>query len=146
QKVLPTIVSRCQRVDLKPIPPALIVRRLRLIADQEKVKVTDDALACIARMADGGMRDAQSILHQMISCCGTDITEPDVLDVYGLVSAEKIAALAAALAAGDHRRMIEIVDQCDEAGRDLVRLLADVQALVREALLDAIAQGGSTDR
>jgi len=146
QKVLPTIVSRCQRFDLKPIPPALIVRRLRLIADQEKVKVTDGALACIARMADGGMRDAQSILDQMISFCGTDITEPDVLDVYGLVSAEKIAELAAALAAGDHRRMIEIVDQCDEAGRDLVRLLADVQALVREALLDAIARGGSTDR
>jgi DNA polymerase-3 subunit gamma/tau len=146
QKVLPTIVSRCQRFDLKPIPSALIAQRLRLISDQEKVKVSDEALACIARMADGGMRDAQSILDQMISFCGSDITEPDVLDVYGLVSAERIAELAAALAGGEHRRMIELVDQCDEAGRDLVRLLTDLQAFVREGLLDAIAKGGSTDR
>lgn len=146
QKVLPTIVSRCQRFDLKPIPSALIAQRLRLISDKEKVKVSDEALACIARMADGGMRDAQSILDQMISFCGSDITEPDVLDVYGLVSAERIAELAAALAAGEHRRMIELVDQCDEAGRDLVRLLTDLQAFVREALLEAIAKGGSTDR
>ena len=146
QNVLPTIVSRCQRFDLKPIPSALIAQRLRLISDQEKVKVSDEALACIARMADGGMRDAQSILDQMISFCGSDITEPDVLDVYGLVSAERIAELAAALAGGEHRRMIELVDQCDEAGRDLVRLLTDLQAFVREGLLDAIAKGGSTDR
>jgi DNA polymerase III subunit gamma/tau len=146
QKVLPTIVSRCQRFDLKPIPSALIAQRLRLISDKEKVKVSDEALACIARMADGGMRDAQSILDQMISFCGSDITEPDVLDVYGLVSAERIAELAAALAGGEHRRMIELVDQCDEAGRDLVRLLTDLQAFVREGLLEAIAKGGSTDR
>ncbi len=144
QKVLPTIISRCQRFDLKPIPAPLIVQRLRKIADEEKVKIDDAALACIARMADGGMRDAQSIMDQMISFCGAEITEPDVLDVYGLVAADTIAAIAGALAAGDHRKLIELVDQCDEAGRDLVRLLADLQALVREAVLDAIAQGGKT--
>jgi DNA polymerase-3 subunit gamma/tau len=104
--------------------------------------VTDAALACIARLADGGMRDAQSIFDQMISFCGAEITEPDVLDVYGLVAADKIAALAAALAAGDHRKMVALVDDCDAAGRDLVRLLGDLQNLARDALLDAIAQGG----
>jgi DNA polymerase-3 subunit gamma/tau len=144
--VLPTIVSRCQRFDLKPIPAALIVQRLRRIADDEKVKIDDAALACIARMADGGMRDAQSIMDQMISFCGAEISEPDVLDVYGLVAAEKIAAIAAALAAGDHRALVALIDECDEAGRDLVRLLSDLQALVREAVLDAIAKGGKTDR
>jgi DNA polymerase-3 subunit gamma/tau len=145
QKVLPTILSRCQRFDLKPIPDNLIVGRLKRIATDEKIKVTDAALACIARMADGGMRDAQSIFDQMISFCGTEIAEPDVLDVYGLVSAEKIAALAGAVAAGDHKKIIEIVDECDESGRDLVRLLTDLQALVRQALLDAIAKNGRTD-
>ena len=142
QKVLPTIVSRCQRFDLKPIAPALIVERLKKISAEEKIKITDAALACIARMADGGMRDAQSILDQMISFCGAEISEPDVLDVYGLVAAEKIAALAAALAAGDHRQIVALVDDCDSSGRDLVRLLGDLQGLVRTALLDAIAQGG----
>jgi DNA polymerase-3 subunit gamma/tau len=142
QKVLPTIISRCQRFDLKPIAPALIIERLKKICADENIAATEDALACIARMADGGMRDAQSILDQMISFCGTAIAEPDVLDVYGLVSAEKIAALATALAAGDHPKIISIVDDCDTAGRDLVRLLGDVQAAVRTALLNTIAQGG----
>ncbi len=145
QKVLPTIVSRCQRFDLKPIPNDLIIERLKKIAAEEKIKVSDAALGCIARLADGGMRDAQSIFDQMISFCGTEIAEPDVLDVYGLVAAEKIAALAAAVAAGDHRKIVAIVDDCDAAGRDLVRLLVDLQALVRAALLDAIAQGGRSD-
>jgi DNA polymerase-3 subunit gamma/tau len=145
QKVLPTILSRCQRFDLKPIAPELIVQRLKKIAGEEKITVTDDALACIARMADGGMRDAQSIFDQMISFCGNEIGEPDVLDVYGLVAAEKIAALAGALAAGDHAKLVQIVDECDQGGRDLVRLLADLQALVRQALLDAIAKGGRSE-
>jgi DNA polymerase III subunit gamma/tau len=146
QKVLPTILSRCQRFDLKPIPPELIAERLRRIAGEEKIKVSDAALACIARLADGGMRDGQSIFEQMISFCGGEITEPDVLDVYGLVSAEKVAELGAALAAGDHRKIVALVDECDAGGRDLVRLLADLQALVRVVLLDAIARGGSSDR
>jgi len=142
QKVLATIVSRCQRFDLRPIPPALIVERLKRIAVAEKIKITEPALESIARLADGGMRDAQSILDQMISFCGGEISEPDVLDVYGLVAAEKITALAAALAAGDHKKIVAIVDECDADGRDLVRLLSDLQVQVRGALLDAIAQGG----
>jgi len=146
QKVLPTILSRCQRFDLKPIPPELIAGRLRKIAAAEGVKVDDAALACIARLADGGLRDAQSILDQMISFCGGQISEPDVLDVYGLVAEAKVAELAGALAAGDPRRIVAIVDDCDSAGRDLVRLLADLQAVVRVALLDAIAAGGRSER
>lgn len=142
QKVLPTIVSRCQRFDLKPIPDELIIQRLRKISQDEKIKVADAALACIARLADGGMRDAQSILDQMISFCGAEIGEADVLDVYGLVASAKVDELAGALAAGDHRKIVALVDECDAAGRDLVRLLADLQARVRSALLDAIAQGG----
>ncbi|MCU0791595.1 MAG: DNA polymerase III subunit gamma/tau [Opitutaceae bacterium] len=142
QKVLPTIVSRCQRFDLKPIPAALIVERLARIAKAEGIQATDTALACIARMADGGMRDAQSIFDQMISFCGNHIDEPDVLDVYGLVSTEKLAALAAALASGDHAEIVRLVDECDAAGRDLARLLTDLQGHIRDALLDAIGKGG----
>ena len=146
QKVLPTILSRCQRFDLKPIPADVIAGRLRSIAAAEAVKVDDAALACIARLADGGMRDAQSILDQMIAFCGGEIAEADVLDVYGLVAAAKVAELAAALAAGDHRRIVGLVDECDAAGRDLVRLLTDLEVLVRSALLESIAAGGRTGR
>ncbi len=146
QKVLPTILSRCQRFDLKPIPAELIVERLKKIAADEKIKASDAALACIARMADGGMRDAQSVLDQMISFCGAEIAEADVLDVYGLVAAEKVAELGAAVAAGDHQKIVSIVDDCDAAGRDLVRLLSDLQGLVRTALLDSIAKGGRSEQ
>ncbi len=146
QKMPLTVISRCQRFDLKPIPDELIVGRLRKIATDEKIKVADAALACIARMAEGGMRDAQSILDQMISFCGGEISEPDVLDVFGLVAAEKIAELAGAVAAGDHQKIVAIVDECDANGRDLVRLLSDLQALVRGALLDAIAKGGRSEQ
>jgi DNA polymerase-3 subunit gamma/tau len=146
QKVLPTILSRCQRFDLRPIPSDLIAGRLKSIAESEKVKVDAAALACIARLADGGMRDAQSILDQMIAFCGGEIAEADVLDVYGLVSEAKVSELAAALAAGDHRRIVAIVDECDAAGRDLVRLLTDLQAHVRTVLLESIASGGSSDK
>ncbi len=146
QKILPTILSRCQRFDLRPIPSELIVGRLATIAQEEKIKVAPEALACIARLADGGMRDAQSILDQMISFCGSEISEPDILDVYGLVAGEKVAALAAALATADHRQIVAIVDECDASGRDLVRLLEDLQTLVREALLDSIARVGKSAR
>ena len=145
QKVLPTILSRCQRFDLKPIPPELIGDRLRKIAVEGKIKVEDAALASIARLADGGLRDAQSMFDQMISFCGSEIAERDVLEVYGLVAAGKVAELAAAMAAGDHKGIIAIVDECDADGRDLVRLLADLQAAVRGALLDAVAKGGQSD-
>jgi DNA polymerase III subunit gamma/tau len=146
QKLPATILSRCQRFDLKPLSSDLIVERLRRIAKDEKIGVSDAALSCIARLADGGMRDAQSIFEQMIAFCGAEISEPDVLDVYGLVGEEKIAELAGALAAGDHKKIIALIDECDAAGRDLVRLLNDLQGVVRGALLDAIAKDGRSDR
>jgi DNA polymerase III subunit gamma/tau len=144
QKVLPTILSRCQRFDLKPIPPELIAQRLRRIASEEKIEISDAALDSIARLADGGMRDAQSIFDQMISFCGQKIEESDILDVYGLTAPEQVAELAAAVASADHRKIIELVDRFDASGRDLVRLLTDLQDLARRALLDSIQKGGQS--
>lgn len=146
QKVLPTIVSRCQRFDLKPIPEKLIRERLAYICEQEGIKVEDNALRAIARMADGGMRDSQSILDQMIAFCGDSIKEEDVLQVYGLVSVEQTGALAAAIASGDHLKILELVDAFDASGRDFFRALVDLQAKVREALLEAVRSGGTGKR
>jgi DNA polymerase III gamma/tau subunit len=90
------------------------------------------------------MRDAQSILDQMISFCGNDIKESDVLDVYGLVSDERISNLAQALASLDFATIVEAVDEFTAEGRDLYRILVDLQAYAREALLDAIQNAGNT--
>src|SRR5208283_782247 len=91
QKVLPTILSRCQRFDLRRIPASLIVKHLKAIAKKEKVSVDDEALAAIARGAEGGLRDAESALDQLIAFCGNKIAESDVLSVFGLVAHDQIA-------------------------------------------------------
>lgn len=143
-KVLPTIVSRCQRFDLKPIPEDLIRERLALICETEGIDADEDALKAVARLADGGMRDSQSILDQMIAFCGTKITEPDVLQVYGLVSGEHINELAKSIATGDHPRLLELSDQFDASGQDFYRALVDLQSRVRQALLEAVRGGGKT--
>ena len=104
-----------------------------------------NALKAIARMADGGMRDSQSILDQMIAFCGSSIAESDVLQVYGLVGAEQTTQLAQAIASGDHAKILDLVDEFDRSGRDFYRALVDLQARVREALLQAVRAGGSDD-
>jgi len=145
-KVLPTIVSRCQRFEFRPISDSVIAEKLTQICQTEEVSVEPEALASIARLANGGMRDAQSILDQMISFCGNDIKETDVLDVYGLVSVERIGRLAASLAALDFSAIVTSVDEFSSEGRDLYRILLDLEAYVREALLDAIQNGGATSQ
>jgi hypothetical protein len=87
RRCLPTILSRCQRFDLRRIPAALIVKHLLAsIAGKENVKIDEAALHAIARGADGGMRDAESTLDQLISFCGSEIAEADVLSMFGLAS------------------------------------------------------------
>ena len=94
-------ISRRQRFDLKPIPDDLIIGRLKKIALEEKIKVTDGALACIARMADGGMRDAQSIFDQDDFPCA-EIAEPDVPDT--MASWPQGMLYGCRAAAGDHQQ------------------------------------------
>ncbi len=144
-KVLPTIVSRCQRFEFRPISDAVIAAKLEEISKAEGIDVEAEALASISRLANGGMRDAQSILDQMISFCGDTIAESDVLDVYGLVSRERIAELASAIGSLDYATIIASVDAFATEGRDLFRVLLDLEAYAREALLDAIAKKGNTD-
>ena len=145
-KVLPTIVSRCQRFEFRPISDSVISEKLAMISEAEGIKVDPEALNSIARLANGGMRDAQSILDQMISFCGSEISESDVLDVYGLVAADRVGELAKAIGSLDFSAIISAVDSFVEEGRDLYRVLLDLEAQVRIALLDAIQNGGSTER
>ena len=145
-KVLPTIVSRCQRFEFRPIADRVITEKLAEISKAEGIEVEPEALASIARLANGGMRDAQSILDQMISFCGNRLTDKDVLDVYGLVSGERIAELARAIGAQNYSAIIEAVDGYAAEGRDLFRILQDLQTHIRRVLLDAIRTKGTSDQ
>jgi len=146
QKVLPTIVSRCQRFEFRPINDDLIVERLARIADSEKIQVDRGALVSVARLAQGGMRDAQSILDQMISFCGTQILEKDVLDVYGLVAPKDVEQLAQAMATANYSHILANIDIWGDEGRDLYRLLLDLQTYIRTALIASVRNNGKTDQ
>lgn len=135
EKVLPTILSRCQRFDLRRIPAPLIVGHLGQIARQEQVEIDEAALHAIARGAEGGMRDAQSTLDQLISFCGTRIVEADVLSMFGLASRGQLLGLADALLAGQPAVALRLLDELARGGKDLGRLLGDLLNHFRNLLL-----------
>ena len=135
EKVLPTILSRCQRFDLRRIPAALIVKHLAWIAEQEKVSIDPDALLAIARGADGGMRDAESTLDQLISFCGDRIVESDVLSMFGLAARAQLMQLVDALLEGNIATTLRLLEELTSSGKDLGRLLADLLNHFRNLLL-----------
>jgi DNA polymerase-3 subunit gamma/tau len=139
EKVLPTILSRCQRFDLRRIPDAQIMQQLGQIASSEGVEIESEALQAIARGADGGMRDAQSTLDQLISFCGERIAETDVLSMFGLTSRDQILSLAGAMVDRDSAAVLRSLDQLIDQGKDLGRLLADLQDHFRHLLLHKIS-------
>ena len=143
-KVLPTIVSRCQRFEFRPISEIVIAEKLKIIIKAEGIEVDGKALDAIARLANGGMRDAQSILDQMISFCGKSIKESDVLDVYGLVGIDEVKGIAAEMAALEFPKIIDRVNRYVSQGRDLIRVHHDLMAYIRTVLLDAIQNKGKT--
>ena len=141
EKVLPTILSRCQRFDLRRIPAALIVRHLAEIAKKEKVTVDDAALHAIARGAEGGMRDAESTLDQLISFCGDRIEEGDVLSMFGLAARSQIRDLTRAVLEGEVEPALRQLDSLSRNGKDLGRLLSDLLGQFRDLLIFQVSGG-----
>ncbi len=141
EKVLPTILSRCQRFDLRRIPSALIVAQLSRIAAAEGVEAEPAALDAIARGADGGMRDAQSTLDQLISFCGKRLVEADVLSMFGLAGRAQLRAIATAILNADKAAVLREFDGLARGGKDLGRLLGDLLSHFRNLLLWVVSKG-----
>ncbi|MGC4016160.1 MAG: DNA polymerase III subunit gamma/tau [Luteolibacter sp.] len=143
-KILPTILSRCQRFDLRPIPTELIAKHLLHIASEEHVKLDEAAAWAVAKGADGGMRDAQSMLDQLVAFCGDHITEANVLDVFGFTSREKVAQLASTLLSRQTPAALSLIQKEAESGRELGQLLGELVGALRALLvakLDPSADG-----
>ena len=141
EKVLPTILSRCQRFDLRRIPATLIVQQLTTIAKQENVKISPEALYAIARGADGGMRDAESTLDQLISFCGDKIEEPDVLSMFGLTAQKQLLELSLAVLGGEIESALRLLNDLAKGGKDLSRLLSDLLNHFRNLLIFQVSRG-----
>jgi DNA polymerase-3 subunit gamma/tau len=135
QKVLATILSRCQRFDLHRIPANLIAQHLQFIAKKEKITLQPAAAHAIARGAEGGLRDAESMLDQLVAFCGEKITESDVLNVFGFTSEQTVSDLTGRILRGDTPEAIDLLHQQCEAGKDMMRLMADLIAYLRDLLV-----------
>lgn len=141
QKVPATITSRCQRFDLRRIPAPLIAAHLQAIAGNEGITLEDAAAASVAKGADGGLRDAESMLDQLVAFCGERIAAEDVLTVFGFTSKETVDTLCAALFHMDAATALDIVGAQSEAGKDLSRLMGDVIGHIRDLLVQQAAPG-----
>jgi DNA polymerase III subunit gamma/tau len=135
QKVLPTILSRCQRFDLHRIPANLIAKHLQFIAGKEKILVEPAAAHAIARGAEGGLRDAESMLDQLVAFCGEKISENDVLDVFGFTSEQTVVDLTGRILRGETPSAIDLLHQQSDAGKDMMRLMSDLIAYLRDLLV-----------
>ncbi len=134
-KILPTIISRCQRFDLRRIPAPLIAEHLLHIARLEGVDLDEKAAFAIGKGAEGGMRDAQSMLDQLVAFCGQRIEEANVLEIFGFTGAETVAELAGCLLSNDTVGALRVVHEQSEAGKDLGRLLTDLIQHMRTLLV-----------
>ena len=135
QKVLATILSRCQRFDLHRIPANLIAQHLQFIAKKEKITLQPAAAHAIARGAEGGLRDAESMLDQLVAFCGEEIAESDVLNVFGFTSEQTVSDLTGRILRGETPEAIDLLHEQSEAGKDMMRLMGDLIAYLRDLLV-----------
>jgi DNA polymerase-3 subunit gamma/tau len=135
QKVLPTILSRCQRFDLHRIPANLIAQHLQFIAGKEEITLEPAAAHAIARGAEGGMRDAESMLDQLVAFCGEKINESDVLNVFGFTAKQTVVDLTGRVLRGETPGALELLYEQCESGKDMMRLMSDLIVYLRDLLV-----------
>lgn len=135
QKVPPTVLSRTQRFDFKRIAPQGIVTQLAHIAQEEGVKIDDEALQLIAQSAAGGLRDAIGLLDQGISFAGKNITEEDMLTLLGGISDRQLAEMTKALAAQDAAALFDTAAKALDAGADAKAFVRSLAAWLRRLFL-----------
>src|SRR5437868_1682443 len=138
-KVPETILSRCQEFEFRTIPLQKIFDRLKLIADAEKIDISDDAIRELARSGEGSMRDAQSNFDQVISFSGEKIEARDVTNALGFAGVDVLAKSIEAIAARDTRAILAIVDDLISRGHDLRNFCRDLLGLFRDLLVSKVA-------
>ncbi len=114
-----TILSRCQRFDFKRIPLTVIAAHLRRIVDREEVSIGDEGLAMIARKGDGSMRDALSVLDQVLAFCGSRASDDDIAQLLGVVDRRLLLESSGAVFARDKRALLDIVRRVDSFGDNM---------------------------
>jgi DNA polymerase-3 subunit gamma/tau len=134
-KLPDTILSRCQRHDFRRIPAERMLARLKQIAAEEKAGLSDASLALIVRQAEGGMRDALSLLDQVMSACGPGASDAAVAEALGAIDRTVVQQMAAALVRRDAKALLESVEDVFMRGADLRRLAEELALELRHVLV-----------
>lgn len=138
-KLPDTILSRCQEFEFRSIPLIKIFERLKLIADAEKIDISDEALKEIARSGEGSMRDAQSNFDQVISFSGEKIGTEDVVSALGIASAEMLTKTLNAITENKPAEVLKVVDELISRGQDLRNFCRDLLSFFRDLLVVKMA-------
>lgn len=134
-KVIPTIISRCQRFDFNKVSQKDIEKKLSIVCKEEKIEIDPEAISLIAQLADGGMRDSLSILDQCIAYCSSNITVDNVREIYGVLTTSDIGKLFEHLYAHEVDALIQQIQECSDKGMDLKRLTSDFITLLKESII-----------
>lgn len=134
-KVIPTIISRCQRFDFNKVSQKDIEKRLSIVCKEEKIEIDPEAISLIAQLADGGMRDSLSVLDQCIAYCSSNITVDNVREIYGVLTTSDIGKLFEHLYAHEVDALIQQIQECSDKGMDLKRLTSDFITLLKESII-----------
>ncbi len=140
-KIPITILSRCQRYDLRRVEIDAIIAHMADLCRREGIEIAENGLAIIAREADGSIRDALSLLDQIITCATDCITAEQITDILGVIDRQVLFDVSAALFAGDMAKILEICDRLYHQGRDLMRFYTDLISHFRNLLV--LKMGGS---
>ncbi|MBW3660036.1 MAG: DNA polymerase III subunit gamma/tau [Gemmatimonadetes bacterium] len=143
-KILPTILSRCQRFDFRPIPLPAIRERIRRIAEAEGFEIEEPAEHAIAKKADGGLRDALSLLDQVVAFGGDAIDVATLRRLIGMPDEERYLQLTSILADGDAAGALALAREVRASGYDLEEFYTGFLEHLRDCLLFAIGDGAGT--
>lgn len=134
-KVLPTIISRCQRFDFNKVSMHDIKYRLSVVCKNEGIEIDENGLTLIAQLADGGMRDALSILDQCVAYCSSHIDVNDIRKIYGVVTSEDIGKLFYSVYKKDVDCFVKDIQKYSDMGMDIKRLTADFIHMLKDSLI-----------
>jgi DNA polymerase-3 subunit gamma/tau len=135
QRLLPTILSRCQVFEFHRVPVKSILAHLRHIADAEKIAVSDGTLERVARAGEGSLRDALSVLERVLAFCGSTVGDEDALQVLGAVRTEVLVEIVRGIAARDAAALLAALDALVDDGHDLVHFWSEAVGVVRDLML-----------
>ena len=134
-KILPTILSRCQRYDFEKVSDKDIKERLKIVLDEEGATYEEDAINLIVKLADGGMRDALSILEKVLAYSGNSLNEQDILDIFSLESTEEKINLIKSILNHDVKDVLDRLNKYISSGTDIKRLTEDILTILKDVLI-----------